>query len=149
MSILYQTTINQSFKVMHPTLKNILAVIAGLIVGSIVNMGIVMISGSVIPPPEGGDITTMEGLKATMHLFEPKHFIFPFLAHALGTLVGAFVAAKIAATKKISMALLIGVFFFIGGVINVSMLGGPLWFTVLDLVMAYIPMAYLGGKFGR
>ena len=134
---------------MNPIVKNILAVIAGLLVGSIVNMGIVMISGSIIAPPEGGDITTMEGLKATMHLFEPKHFIFPFLAHAIGTLVGAFVAAKIAATKKMTIALLIGVFFFIGGAINVSMLGGPLWFTVLDLVTAYIPMAYLGGKFGK
>lgn len=134
---------------MNPILKNIGAVVAGLVVGSIVNMGIVMLSGSVIAPPEGGDITTMEGLKATMHLFEPKHFIFPFLAHAIGTLVGAYVAAKLAATRNITMALIIGVFFFIGGSINVSMLGGPLWFTVLDLALAYIPMAYLGGKLGR
>ena len=131
---------------MNPILKNVLAVIAGFVAGSIVNMGIVMLSGSVIPPPEGGDITTMEGLKATMHLFEPKHFIFPFLAHAVGTLVGAFIAAKLAATSNMTMALIIGVFFFIGGSINVSMLGGPLWFTILDLAMAYIPMAYLGGK---
>ncbi len=134
---------------MNPIVIYILAVIAGLVVGSIVNMGIVMLSGSVIPPPEGGDITTMEGLKATMHLFEPKHFIFPFLAHAVGTLIGAFVAAKLAATRKMTMALIIGVFFFVGGSINVSMLGGPLWFTVLDLAMAYIPMAYLGGKLGK
>ena len=134
---------------MNPILKNIGAVVAGLVVGSIVNMGIVMLSGSVIAPPEGGDITTMEGLKATMHLFEPKHFIFPFLAHAIGTLVGAYVAAKLAATRNMTMALIIGVFFFIGGSINVSMLGGPLWFTVLDLALAYIPMAYLGGKLCR
>lgn len=131
---------------MNPILKNVLAVVAGIIVGSIVNMGIVMISGSVIPPPEGGDITTMEGLKATMHLFEPKHFIMPFLAHALGTLVGAFVAAKIAATQKLNMALAIGVFFLIMGAINNYMLSGPLWFTALDLFAAYIPMGYLGGK---
>ncbi|MFD0798597.1 hypothetical protein ACFQZJ_14080 [Maribacter chungangensis] len=134
---------------MNPFVKNILAVIAGLVVGSIVNMGIIMLSGSLIPPPEGGDITTMEGLKATMHLFEPRHFIFPFLAHAIGTLVGAFVAGKLAATRKMTMALIIGIFFFIGGSINISMLGGPLWFTALDLTMAYIPMAYLGGKLGR
>lgn len=132
---------------MNPILKNVLAVVAGFVLGSVVNMGIVMISGSVIPPPEGGDITTMEGLKATMHLFEPKHFIFPFLAHALGTLVGAFVAAKIAATRKMSMALIIGGFFLIGGSINSFMLGGPVWFTVLDLAVAYIPMAYLGARF--
>ncbi|MGB5553235.1 MAG: hypothetical protein WBM83_01160 [Flavobacteriaceae bacterium] len=130
---------------MNATVKNILAVVAGLIIGSIVNMGIVMISGSVIPPPEGGDVTTMEGLKATIHLFEPKHFIMPFLAHALGTLVGAFVAAKIAATRKMTMALLIGVFFLIGGAINNYMLSGPMWFTALDILGAYIPMAYIGG----
>lgn len=131
---------------MNPIIKNIIAVIVGIVVGSAVNMGIVMISGSIIPPPEGGDITTMEGLKATMHLFEPKHFVFPFLAHALGTLVGAFVAAKIAASHKIKMALIIGAFFFVGGVVNISMLGGPIWFSVLDLAVAYIPMAFLGGK---
>ncbi|WP_437372064.1 hypothetical protein [Maribacter litoralis] len=129
---------------MNPILKNILAVVAGVIVGSMVNMGIVMISGSVIPPPEGGDITTMEGLKSTIHLFEPKHFIFPFLAHALGTLVGAFIAAKIAATRKMLMALLIGLFFLIGGTVNIAMLGGPMWFTALDIIVAYLPMAYLG-----
>ncbi|MEP2057105.1 MAG: hypothetical protein ABJJ05_04835 [Maribacter litoralis] len=129
---------------MNPVLKNILAVVAGVIVGSMVNMGIVMISGSVIPPPEGGDITTMEGLKSTIHLFEPKHFIFPFLAHALGTLVGAFIAAKIAATRKMLMALLIGLFFLIGGTVNIAMLGGPMWFTALDIIVAYLPMAYLG-----
>ncbi|SNR68159.1 hypothetical protein SAMN04488009_3164 [Maribacter sedimenticola] len=129
---------------MNTILRNILAVVAGLIVGSIVNMGIVMISGSVIPPPEGGDITTMEDLKSTIHLFEPKHFLFPFLAHALGTLVGAFVAAKLAGTRKLLMALIVGFCFLIGGTINISMLGGPLWFSALDLIVAYIPMAYLG-----
>src|SRR5690606_40560173 len=60
----------------------------------IVNMSIIMISGSIIPPPEGADTTTTEGLKAAMHLFEPKHFLLPFLAHALGTLVGAFVTDR-------------------------------------------------------
>ena len=131
---------------MNPIVKNILAVIAGLIIGSIVNMGLIMISGSVIPPPEGGDVTTMEGLKETMHLFEPKHFIFPFLAHALGTLVGAFVAATIAANNKMKFAIAIGCFFLIGGIINVVMLPSPTWFAILDIVGAYIPMAMIGGK---
>tara|TARA_R110001606_G_scaffold336335_1_gene484290 strand:+ start:212 stop:625 length:414 start_codon:yes stop_codon:yes gene_type:complete len=131
---------------MNPIVKNILAVFAGLIIGSVVNMGLIMISGSVIPPPEGGDVTTMEGLKETMHLFEPKHFIFPFLAHALGTLVGAFVAATIAANNKMKFAIAIGCFFLIGGIINVVMLPSPTWFAILDIVGAYIPMAMIGGK---
>ena len=62
-----------------------LAVVAGLLIGSVVNMSLIMISASVIPPPAGVDVTTTEGLKASIHLFEPRHFVFPFLAHGLGT----------------------------------------------------------------
>ncbi len=127
-------------------MKNILAVVAGVVIGSIVNMGLITVSGSIIPPPEGADVTTMEGLKAAMHLFQPKHFIMPFLAHALGTLVGAFCAAKIAANRKMTFALVIGAFFLIGGIANVFMLPSPVWFAVLDIVAAYIPMAWLGGR---
>jgi hypothetical protein len=30
----------------------------------------------------------------------------------------------------------------------VSMVGGPLWFVTADLVLAYIPMAWCGGRMG-
>ncbi len=131
---------------MYPILKNILAVVLGLIVGSIVNMGIIMISGSIIPPPAGADVTTMEGLKSSMHLFEPRHFIMPFAAHALGTFVGAIIAALIAASHRMTFALVIGCVFLVGGIANVFLLPSPLWFTIVDLVFAYIPMSYLGGR---
>ena len=131
---------------MNPLLKNILAIIAGAVIGSVVNGGIIAISSSVIPPPEGADVTTMEGLKASMHLFEPKHFIMPFLAHALGTLVGAFIAAKIAVDHKMKFALIVGILFLAGGITNVLMLPSPTWFTILDIGAAYIPMAYFAGK---
>lgn len=131
---------------MGKILRNILAVIAGLFLGSIVNMGILMISGKIIPPPEGADVMTMEGLKESMHLMQPRHFLFPFLAHALGTFVGAIFASLIAATNKLNLALLVGTLFLAGGIVNVIMLPSPTWFTILDLVGAYFPMAYLGGK---
>lgn len=133
---------------MNPILRNVLAVIVGIFIGGAVNMGLIMLSSQIIPLPEGVDPADMESLKANLHLFEAKHFIMPFLAHALGTLVGALVAALIAATHKMKMALIIGAFFLIGGIANVAMLGGPIWFTVLDLVAAYLPMAWLGGILG-
>lgn len=131
---------------MNPILKNILAVIAGIIIGMIVNMGIIMISGIIIPIPEGLDNTTTEGLKAGMHLFEAKHFIMPFLAHALGAFIGAFVAAKLAASHKMKFAIAIGAFFLLGGIASVFMLPSPTWFTILDLSLAYIPMGLLAGN---
>ncbi|MDP3441368.1 MAG: hypothetical protein Q8T08_00770 [Ignavibacteria bacterium] len=133
---------------MNPIFRNILAVIAGAVVGSVVNMGIITISGSIIPPPAGADLTTMEGLKASMHLFQPINFLMPFLAHALGTFAGAILAAMIAVSHKMKLGLAIGVLFLIGGTINVFLLPSPLWFTILDLGIAYIPMAYLGGMIG-
>lgn len=131
---------------MNQILKNILAIIAGIILGSAVNMAIIMISGSIIPPPNGADVTTTEGLQASIHLFQPKHFVLPFLAHALGTFAGAFVASIIAASHKMQFALAIGVFFLVGGIATIFMLPSPTWFTVLDLVFAYLPMAYIAGK---
>lgn len=131
---------------MKPLVRNALAVIAGVVLGSIVNMSIIMLSSSLIPPPAGADVTTMEGLVESMHLFEPKHFLMPFLAHALGTLIGAFISGIIAATHKLKISLVIGLFFFSGGIINIYFLPSPVWFTILDVLLAYIPMAWLGGK---
>lgn len=131
---------------MNPILRNVLAVIAGIVVGSIVNMSLITISGKVIPPPAGVDVTNFESLKSSMHLFEPRHFIFPFLAHALGALAGAYVASRLAASHKLKFALGVGVFFLLGGLTNVFMLPSPTWFAVLDLVGAYIPMAWFGHR---
>ncbi|TGL58736.1 hypothetical protein [Leptospira sarikeiensis] len=131
---------------MNSIIRNILSVILGFVIGSCVNMGLILISDKVIPPPTGADVTTLEGLKASIHLFQPKHFVFPFLAHALGTFIGAIAASVIAASHKIKFALVIGGLFFLGGLANVFMIPSPVWFIVLDLVGAYIPMSILAGK---
>ena len=131
---------------MNPIIKNALAVIAGFTLGSVVNMGIIMLSSTIIPPPAGADVTTMEGLLESMHLFEPRHFLMPFLAHALGTLAGAFISGIIATTHKLKISLVIGLIFFAGGIANIYLLPSPLWFAIVDLVFAYIPMAWIGGK---
>jgi len=131
---------------MNPFLRNTLAVIAGLVIGSIVNMSIILVSGSIIPAPNGADVTTAEGLQATMHLFEPKHFLFPFLAHALGTFAGALTTAFAAIKHKTKLAFAIGGFFLFGGLVTIFTLPSPLWFGLVDLVFAYIPMAYLASK---
>jgi hypothetical protein len=112
------------------------------------NMGIISVSGLVIPPPAGAIMTTPEGIAAAMPLLQPKHFVMPFLAHALGSLIGALVAALIAASQKMTFALVIGFVHLLGGIAASFMIPAPVWFIVLDLVVAYIPMAYLGGKLG-
>lgn len=133
---------------MNAIVRNVLAVIGGFIAASAVNGSIVASSAFVIPPPAGADMSTAEGIRAAMSHMEPIHFLMPFLAHALGTLAGGFVAAVIAAKHKMNFALAIGVLFLIAGIVMVLMVGGPEWFIVCDLALAYLPMAWLGGKLG-
>ena len=131
---------------MNSKIRNVLAIIVGFIAGSAVNMGLVMAGAQIIPPPAGVDVTDVESIKSHLHLFEFRHFVVPFLAHAVGTLVGAYVAAIIAASYKLMLGLVIGVLFLIFGIINVFMLPPPAWFVVVDLLGAYIPMAWIGTR---
>ena len=126
---------------MKRILQNSLSVLVGLVVGSLVNMGLIIIGGLLIP-----DTSDMTNLQENIKLLPPKNFIFPFLAHALGTLSGAALAARIAASHPKTLAILIAFFFLAGGISMVIMVGGPLWFIGVDLLVAYIPMGALAGK---
>ena len=130
-------------------LRNILAVVIGFVVGSVVNMALILASPHMIPPPPGVDASNLESMKAAMHLYQPKHFLFPFLAHALGTFAGALVAYLIAATRRTALVAAIGVLFLAGGVAACFMIPAPTWFIALDLLAAYLPMAWLALCLGR
>ena len=130
---------------MKQFLKNTLAVVLGWLGGSIVNMGLIKI-GHVLIPIEGVDPNDMNAMAEALPTLGYKFFIFPFLAHALGTLIGAMIAGLLATSHKMRFALGMGVLFLIGGIIVNYMLPGPTWFAVTDILLAYIPMAWIGGK---
>ena len=130
---------------MNPIIKNILAVIAGWLGGSAVNMGLIQI-GHTLFPIMSIDPNDMEALADVMPTLGFEYFIFPFLAHALGTLVGAAIAWWIAANHKMKFSLGIGGLFLLGGIMVTYMLPGPTWFAAADIILAYIPMAWFGGK---
>ena len=124
--------------------RSLAAFVVGLVLGGCVNMALVILGPKLIPPPPGVDMTTTEGLKASIHLLEARHFIMPFLAHALGTLTGALTGAAIATANRAVVAYAIGAFFLAGGIVACFMIPAPAWFMVLDLIVAYLPMAWLG-----
>jgi hypothetical protein len=125
-------------------LRNIVGLLGGLVAGGLVNMGLIMLGPSIIPPPPGVDVTNSESIAASMHLFEAKHFIVPFVAHAAGTLVGAMTAYLVAVSYRAHVAYVVGALFFAGGVAASVMIPAPKWFIALDLIVAYFPMAWIG-----
>jgi hypothetical protein len=124
-------------------MRNVIAIVVGWIAGSAVNMAIVMLGSSLVGLPAGVDPTDPESIAASIDKFQTRHFVAPFLAHALGTLVGASVAVRVGVNLPLC-AYLVGGLFLLGGAVNLLLIPSPQWFAALDVVGAYLPMAWLG-----
>ncbi len=113
--------------------------------GALLNGFIIEIGPKFIKPPVGADFTTEEGLLNSMKLMQPKHFVAPFLAHALGTLLTSVILVMtIKDAQRLIIYLLMGSgMFFLGGAYMVYLLPSPLWFNAVDLIFAYFPMALI------
>ena len=128
-------------------LKRTIVIFISLFSGAMLNGAIINISSKVIAPPKGFDLNTAEGLQAAMPHMGPEHFLFPFLAHALGTLISALLITRFLKSQQFVFAMMAGILFMLGGISMVIMLPEtPIWFILVDLIGAYIPMAYLGYK---
>lgn len=129
---------------MNSSLRNVLAVIVGFVVGNIVNYQLFHFGFRVYPIDV--DINDMEALAEVFPTLGLKHYIFPFLAHALGTFIGALLVARIAASHKMKLAMGVGIAFLIVGIIAAIIVPTPVWYKIVDISLGYIPMAWLGGK---
>ncbi len=129
---------------MSPILRNILAVITGAGACVFLNGLLLGLMMKAIPPPDGFNPDEV----STYGLLRAEHLMSPFLAHALPSLTGGMLAAMIAATRKMTFALVVGGLHMIGGIAAAFMIPAPAWFVVLDLSVAYLPMAWIGGKLG-
>ena len=125
---------------MHPILRNVLVFIGALIIGGAVNSVIVSNGINMIDTPEGFDYNNLE----TYSLLSPMNLMLPFAAHALGTLTGAYLVAKFAASHWKQLAFGMGLLFLMLGAAAAVMIEAPMWFNALDLSLAYIPMGLLG-----
>ncbi len=122
--------------------------IVGVVLGGCINMAIILLGPSLIPPPAGVDVSDADAFARSIHLFEPKHFVVPFTAHALGTFGGALIACLIVSSHRMVVTGLVGLTSLTGGVAAALMIPAPAWFIVLDLAAAYLPMAWLAKRLG-
>jgi hypothetical protein len=129
--------------------RNILAVVIGLLIGNVVNFAVLSAGHALMPPPAGFDGSSMEGVASTIHLLRPLDFIVPFLAHALGPFTGVLSAMFIAASRHRTIAIILGALFLAGGIAANVMIPAPTWYRIVDLVFAYVPTAWLGWKLSR
>ena len=108
----------------------------------IVNIGLIIIGGIIFPLAESFE--PMNGIN-----WDLKYFIFPFLAHSVGTLSGSFLVSKLSRNSNIIFPLIVGLYFLSGGIYMVTILPAPMWFVFLDLIVCYIPMSLIGWRISK
>jgi hypothetical protein len=122
-------------------------ILVGALAGASLNMGVLLLGSKLMPNPPGVDVNDPASINAHIHEYSVLQLLVPFLAHALGTLLGAFLAARFNRGTGLSLtaALVVGALFLFGGISAIVMIpSAPLWFDALDLLVAYVPMALLG-----
>jgi len=125
--------------------RSILGILVGAVVAGIVIAGVEALSSLVYPLSAGVDPHDREALRQVIKALPAGAFLFVLAAWALGALLGAWVAARLAGRSPILHGLGIGLIFLIAGIVNMLMLPHPVWFWVAGI--AVLPISsYFGGR---
>lgn len=109
-------------------LRNILAVVAGVIAGMAFNMAIIQLNSTVLfPMPEGLDMQDTEAFNAYLATLPAAAFLVTIVAHLGQAVVAAFIAARFCETKPLTLAMIVGFFSLVGGIAALQMFDGPSW----------------------
>ena len=128
--------------------RNIISVMAGVILGLMIIMGVESAGHSLFPLPQDVEFNDPQMLKQVMHLIPIQALLAVLAAWALGSFGGGWLAARLAPEKPTAHALFVGCVLMLAGIANLFMIPHPLWFTVIG-VLLFIPAAWLGSKLVR
>jgi hypothetical protein len=127
-------------------MKNVIAVIVGLLAGMAVNMALIVLNTSVLyPAPEGMDMMNPDEMNAYVATLPAMAFVVVMAAHLGQAFVGGWVAAKLGSSRPIQLAMVIGIFSLVGGIMNMmTITEGPAWMAI-ELPL-YLVVAWLAGR---
>jgi hypothetical protein len=129
---------------MPSIVRSILVVLLGWLVGSAVMMALHFATTLIYPLPEGVSLWDMDALRAVAATMPAGAWLLASLEHAIGTLVGAWLAARLAGRSPLIQALIVGALFLLGGVVNLLQLKPPLWW-IWPVDLGLYPVAALIG----
>ena len=115
-------------------MKLFYATFAGVIAAFISMMFLEGLGHSLFPLPFKVDPNNIGAIADKLHLIPVQMYISVVVAHGLGLLIGLLIAKAIDKTSKISLYI-IGGFFLVGTIANLSMIPHPMWFAIADITI--------------
>jgi hypothetical protein len=130
-------------------LFGVIGVVIGIVAGMIFMMSLHLATTLVYPLPEDVDFMSQEPenqerLKAWFGTLPSSAWLLAVVCHGLGCMAGAIVAMLVSGRRSLLPALMVGVFFTVCGIINLSSLPHPSWFPFVDLPV-YLVLALVAG----
>lgn len=127
----------------------VIGVVLGIVLGMVFMMALHMASTFVYPLPEGVDFMSQEPenqarLKEWFGTLPAGAYLLATVCHGLGCMTGAVVAMLITGRQSLVTPVIVGVFFTVCGIMNLSELPHPSWFPIVDLP-AYLIFAIVAG----
>jgi len=116
-------------------LRRILAVLAGLIAGSICITVVEKIGHALYPPPADAAAGDMEALKTYVEQAPFMALFFIIIAYALAAIVSGFTASKISNNGKHTSAVICGMIFLLMTIYMMISLPSPIWFWILGILV--------------
>ena len=123
-------------------LRNILAVILGLVIGNIAIMGLHYLSMLVYPLPNEIEMSDIDAIASYIKTAPLGSLILVMVAHLGGTFIAGISVALVRANIK--ALYIIGGVFTLAGLYNLYVLQHPIWFNIEAIL--YFPAAMYGYK---
>lgn len=126
---------------MHPVMRSVLAVVAGLGLSVAVVGGVEALSSRLYPLPEGLDYNDRATMSAAISQLPAGAFVAVLVAWGLGALAGSFAAVYV--SGRAALGYLIGVLLGAAAIANLLIIPHPLWMWVGAAIL--IPLGTLIG----
>lgn len=119
-------------------LRNVGAVIVGLIIGNIWNIALIILNSTVFyPMPEGTSMDDPEKMKAYVASLPALGFVAVLAAHVGQAGIGGWIAARLGSSRPQLLAWIIGILTVLGAIYNQVDLQGPAWMWIdVPLILA-------------
>ena len=126
-------------------IRNIIAVVVGVIVGMVFNMAVVILNTAVLfPVPEGFNWNDPDAVGAYFTDLPLTAFLVVLVAHLGQAFFGGLVAALISRNAAMTVAMIIGVLSMLAGIANMMMVPNPAWMWIE--VPLYLVAAWFAGR---
>ena len=126
-------------------IRNLTAVIIGIIAGMIVNMSIIELNFKTLHPmPEGLDMRDPKQFQVFIDTLPASGFLVSMIAHLAQSFIGGWVAARLGSSRPMLLAMIIGIISLAGGVLMMTAIKGPAW-MMIELPL-YLIVAWSAGR---